>query len=204
MWKTFCPYDWVCRETNLTHYHQSVNKPSLASDDTTHTWGDTLLGHHTNQTCGDGQRAVQFEHCQLGSLFKFNCANFSWVRPGNLDGCCEKHYSDQHIYDVKFAWFYTATKPSNHHLFNKSTNHDKFQRLLLLDQKIFNSWSVYTSRLRPSLYMASISVSGVLITSAYNRIITSDNSVYTTDAMSSHALPPNVVWVIQTHVLRWI
>lgn len=124
------------------------------------------------------------------------------VRPGNLDGCCEKHYSDQHIYGVKFAWFYIATKPSNHRLFNKSTKNDKFQGYYSWTRKKFNSWSVYTSRHRPSLYMASISVSGDLITSAYNRIITSDNSVYTTDAMLSHALPPNVVWVIQTHVLK--
>lgn len=50
--KGFCLYKWARGETNLTHYHQCVNKPSLASIDTTHThtWGCTLLGHHTSQT----------------------------------------------------------------------------------------------------------------------------------------------------------
>jgi len=57
--RRFCLND--CGEANLTHYRQSVNKPSLASDDTTYTWGDALLGHCPSLTRGDRQQALPAE-----------------------------------------------------------------------------------------------------------------------------------------------
>ncbi len=82
------------------------------------------------------------------------------VSPGNLDGCFEKHYSDQHIYDVKFSRFSTTTKPLNHSSFNKSTFNCKFEGNYFQTRIFFNNWSVYTSRLGPCLHIVSISVSG--------------------------------------------